>query len=270
MSHVTIGCIRGHSRGLGVAKENRSLVEADGASNEPLLWKRENERTMAGALKLSLTLVVVLAGVALGQQPPDPTSLALDALTLPKASPRHEYKFQFQAHGGIPPVKYVLSQGALPTGMKLGEDGLLAGTSTTTGEYKFTITATDGSNPPQKAFRAFVLRIVPPMVMEWKRYARVNGNRIDGSVVISNNTEDDFDFTFVVVAVADNGRAVAIGYQHVPMKGGIDSLEIPFGGTLSRGNYVVHVDAVGEVAAKEKIYRTRLETKEKLAILVGP
>lgn len=225
---------------------------------------------LAGALTLSLALLAVTGGVASAQQPPDPTNLSLDALTLPKASPRHQYKFQFQAHGGIPPMKYVLSQGALPTGMKLGEDGLLAGTPSTTGQYKFTVTVTDSSSPPQKAFRAFVLRIAPPMVLEWKRYARVNGNRIDGSIVISNNTEDDFDFTFVVLAVADNGRAVAIGYQHVPLKSGVDSLEVPFGETLPRGNYVVHVDAVGEVAAKDQIYRTRLQTKEKLAILVGP
>src|SRR5215470_20046975 len=102
---------------------------------------------MAGALKLSLTLVAVLARVALGQQPPDPTSLSLDALTLPKASPRHQYKFQFQAHGGIPPMKYALSQGSLPTGMKLGEDGLLTGAPSTTGEYKFTVTVNDSSNP---------------------------------------------------------------------------------------------------------------------------
>jgi hypothetical protein len=220
---------------------------------------------------LALSFFKLLGGLACSQQqPPDPTNLTLDAVTLPKASPRHEYKFQFQAHGGIPPMKYVVTAGSLPTGMKLGEDGLLSGTATTTGEYKFTVTATDSSNPPQKAFRAYVLRIAPPMVMEWKRYARVTGNRIDGSIVISNNTEDDFDFTFVVLAVPDNGRAVAIGYQHAPLKSGVDSLEIPFGETLPRGNYMVHVDAVGEVLAKDQIFRTRLQTKEKLSILVGP
>jgi hypothetical protein len=224
----------------------------------------------AGGLYLYLMLTILLVGSAWAQQPSDPTNLSLDSITLPKASPRHGYKFQFQAHGGIPPMKYVLSQGSLPTGMKLGEDGLLAGTPTTTGDYKFTVTVTDSSNPPQKAFRAFVLRIVPPMVMEWKRYAHVTGNRIDGSIVISNNTEDDFDFTFVVLAVAENGRAVAIGYQHFPLKSGVDSLEVPFGETLPRGTYLVHVDAVGEVAAKDQIFRTRLQTKEKLQIQVGP
>jgi hypothetical protein len=231
--------------------------------------RMKSERSSRGP-NLHLMLLLVLAGIASAQQPPDPTNLSLEAVTLPKASARHEYRFQFQAHGGIPPMKYVLSQGSLPTGMKLSEDGLLAGTPTTTGEYKFTVTVIDSSNPLQKAFRVFVLRIAPPMVMEWKRYAHVTGNRIDGSIVISNNTEDEFDFTFVALAVADNGRAVAIGYQHFPLKSGVDSLEIPFGETLPRGNYVVHVDAVGEVAAKDQIFRTRLQTKEKLAITVGP
>ena len=217
-----------------------------------------------------LIALLLLASAALAQQPADSTTLALDAVTLPKASPRHEYKFQFQAHGGIPTMKYVLSEGSLPTGIKLGTDGLLAGTPATVGEYKFTVSVTDSSNPPQKAFRAFVLRVVQPMLIQWKRYAHVTGNRIDGSIVVSNSTEDDFDFTFVVLAVAENGRAVAIGYQHFPLKSEVDSLEIPFGETLPRGNYLVHVDAVAEVPAKDQIYRTRLQTKEKLQILVGP
>jgi hypothetical protein len=211
-----------------------------------------------------------LAGAAAAQQPPDPTNLLLDAVTLPTGSPRHSYKFQFQAHGGIPPMKYAITDGSVPTGMKLGEDGLLAGTPTATGKYRFTISVTDSSNPPQKAFRVFELRVVAPFLMQWKQYAHVSGNRVSGSVVVSNSTEDDFDFTFIVLAVAENGRATAIGYQHFPLKNGVDSQEIPFGETLPRGNYVVHVDAVGEVADKDQIYRARLQTKEKLAVIVGP
>jgi Putative Ig domain len=217
-----------------------------------------------------LTFVVLLAASAAAQQPVDPAKLALDAVILPKASPRHEYRFQFQAHGGIPPMKYSLAEGALPKGMKLGEDGLLLGAPTTVGEYRFTVSVTDSSNPPQKTSRAFVLRIIQPMLMQWKRYAHVTGNRIDGSIIVSNSTEDDFDFTFVVLAVAENGRAVAIGYQRFPLKSGVDSFEVPFGDTLPRGSYVVHVDAVAEVPAKDQIYRTRLQTNEKLQITVGP
>lgn len=217
-----------------------------------------------------IVLTSLLVSIASAQQPTDLTSLWLDAVTLPKASPRHEYKFQFQAHGGIPPMKYVLSEGKLPAGMKLGEDGLLSGTPTTVGDFKFAVTATDSSNPTQKAFRSYVLRVLQPMLMEWKRYPRVIGNRIDGSIVISNNTEDDFDFTFIVLAVAENGRATAIGYQHFPLKSGVDSQEIPFGETLPKGTYVLHLDAVSEVPAKDQIYRARLQTKDKLQVTIGP
>ena len=56
-----------------------------------------------GSLHVYLILAILLVGMAPGQQLPDPTNLSLDAATLPKASPRHLYKFQFQAHGGIPP-----------------------------------------------------------------------------------------------------------------------------------------------------------------------
>jgi hypothetical protein len=218
-----------------------------------------------------LVLACLLVCTAFAQQPADPTGLSLGAVILPKASPRHEYKFLFQAHGGIPPVKYTFSEGKLPMGLKLAEDGLLSGTPTGgVGDYKFTVSALDSSNPPQKAFRSYVLRVLQPMLMEWKRYPRVTGNRVDGSIVVSNNTEDDFDFTFVVLAVAENGRATAIGYQHFPLKSGVDSQEIPFGETLPKGAYALHLDAVSEVPAKDQIYRVRLQTKDKLLVTIGP
>ena len=106
--------------------------------------------------------------------------------------------------------------------------------------------------------------------MQWKRYAQVTGHRIDGSVIVSNSTDDDFDLTFVVLAVGDYGRATAIGYQHFPLKSGVDSLEIPFGETLPRGNYEVHIDTVAEVPEKDQVYRVRLQTKDRLAIATGP
>jgi hypothetical protein len=232
-----------------------------------MMFRRQSIRRLAIA-----ACAVLIASGARGQQAaaPDPTKLALDASVLPTGSPRHSYKFQFQAHGGIPPMKYAVAEGSLPTGMKIGEDGLLSGAPQAVGKYRFTVAVTDSSTPPQRATRTFDLRIVQPMLMQWKKYAHVTGSRVDGSVVVSNSTEDDFDFTFVVLAVADNGRATAIGYQRFPLKSGVDSLEIPFGENLPKGNYTVHVDAVAEVPQKDKIYRTRLQTKEKLPVAIGP
>jgi hypothetical protein len=98
----------------------------------------------------------------------------------------------------------------------------------------------------------------------------VNGNRIEGSAQVANTTPDDVDLTFYVLAVAANGRATAIGYQHFVLKRGTMEMELPFGETLPHGGYVVHVDAVGEVAAKNVIYREYLETPGPLQVTVGP
>ena len=205
-----------------------------------------------------------------GQQTVDPTQFTLDAVTLPNGAPHHEYQYLFKAHGGIPPYKYSISEGSLPAGMKLSPDGLLSGAPPATGQFRFTVAVSDLSNPPQKTARSFLLKVVRPLLMQWKRYAQVTGSRIDGSVIVSNSTEDEFDLTFVVLAVDENGRATAIGYQRFPLKSGVDSLEIPFGETLARGSYEVHVDAVAEVPEKDQIYRVRLQSKERLAIIVGP
>ena len=65
----------------------------------------------------------------------------------------------------------------------------------------------------------------------------------------------------VVLAVNENGRATAIGYQHFPLKQGASDFEIPFGENLPYGTYSVNVDVVGEVAASNSIYRARLTTR---------
>jgi len=45
--------------------------------------------------------------------------------------------------------------------------------------------------------------------------------------------------------------------------------ELPFGETLPPGGYGVHVDAVGEVASKNVIYRQRMETPSALQVVAG-
>lgn len=72
------------------------------------------------------------------------------------------------------------------------------------------------------------------------------------------------------MAIAANGRATAIGYQHFVLVRGTIGKELPFGETLPHGAYVVNVDAVGEVAAKNLIYRERMQTPSALQVTVGP
>jgi hypothetical protein len=188
---------------------------------------------------------------------------------LPPTYPYGQYQFRFRAHGGISALHWRLLKGALPPGMKLEDDGLLHGQAQRTGEFQFTVSVSDG-RPQWGVQKEFVLRVTSALSLKWKNPARVNGNRIEGSVEVSNTTRDDLDLTYIVLAVAENGRATAIGYQHFVLPRATLAKELPFGETLPTGGYVVHVDAVGEVAAKKLIYRERMQTPSALQVTVGP
>jgi len=188
---------------------------------------------------------------------------------LPETYPHASYELRFRARGGVPPLHWRVEKGTLPPGLKLKDEGLLHGSPEHSGEFQFAVSVTDGQSR-RSVQKTYVLRVLSAMGLNWKNIARVNGSRIEGSVDVSNTTKDDIDLTFIVLAVPGNGRAVAIGYQHFVLRRGTLSQELPFGETLPRGGYVVHVDAVGEVAARNVIYRERLQTPSMLQVAVGP
>jgi hypothetical protein len=203
--------------------------------------------------------------------PQDEPSLVIqNDSDLPDTYPHAAYELRFRARGGVPVLHWKLEKGALPPGIKLEDDGLLHGQPERTGEFQFTVSVSDGGKPQQAVQKGFVLRVRSALTLIWKVPAHVTGNRIDGSVEVSNTTPDDMDLTFIVMAVAANGRATAIGYQHFVLRRGTIAKELPFGETLPHGGYVVHVDAVGEVAAKNLIYREKMDTPAPLQVLVGP
>ena len=189
---------------------------------------------------------------------------------LPDSYPHANYQVRLFAVGGVPPLHWQREKGSLPPGIKLEDDGLLHGAAERTGEFQFTASVRDSGKPQQGVEKQFVIRVRAAFSLNWKSLAHVSGNRIEGSVEVSNNTPDDIDLTFIVLAVAGDGRATAIGYQHFPLRKGTNSKELPFGETLPRGGYVVHVDAVGEVAPKNLIYRERMDTPERLQVTLGP
>ena len=94
-------------------------------------------------------------------------------------------------------------------------------------------------------------------------------DRIDGIVQLSNGSRDDFDLTVIIVAVAESGRATAIGYEHFPLKAGAASVQIPFGNTLPHGAYAIHADAIAEIPTRKAILRQRLQTPQ-LQVTQGP
>ncbi|MBV8049592.1 MAG: hypothetical protein JOZ80_00305 [Acidobacteriaceae bacterium] len=223
----------------------------------------EKRRTLYvyGALFLACATVLAQDGVP---------ALSIETQNLPKAFVRAPYQFQLRARGGVPPLKWEVTDGLLPGEIVLQADGQLAGTPQQSGEFHFTATVSDSGRPAHELKQAFVLVVVTPLNAQWGRYPKVNGQRLEGSILVSNETERDMDFTVIVLAVNDVGRATAIGYQHFPLKKNTEAIEIPFGDNLSSGSYQLNVDAVAEVAETHSIYRTRLVPKERFEIQQEP
>jgi hypothetical protein len=189
----------------------------------------------------------------------------------PKTYPHARYQFTFRARGNsVPPLHWRVEKGTLPPGLNLEDSGLLHGEPQRTGEYRFTVSVTDSGKPQQSVEKEFMIEVVQALTVVWKAPAHVSGNRIEGSVQVSNTTSEDVDLTFIVEAVAENGRATAIGYQHFVLRKSTTDMELPFGDSLPHGGYVVNVDAIGEVARRDVIFRRRLQTPGVLQVLVGP
>jgi hypothetical protein len=174
-----------------------------------------------------------------------------------------------RATGGTEPYHWRVIDSSLPRTLRLSDEGVISGALGQPGEFQFTVLVRDNSSPPKQAKQTLILKTETPLTADWVRKAQVNDQRIDGSIKISNHSGRDFDLTFIVLAVNDIGRATAIGYQHFPLKKNTTDMEIPFGETLSAGNYAVNVDVVGEEPISKNIFRARLVTGKE-SITQGP
>jgi hypothetical protein len=212
------------------------------------------------------TVLLVVVG-AWAQDARSLEPLSVITKDLPAASLWQTYNFSLRAGGGVGPHRWRIISGSLPTGLKLEEFGKLEGVPQESGQFEFTVLVT--GNGKIQTRQKLTLPVETPFSVEWGHRALVNGQRIEGSVKVSNRTGRDLDFTFIVLAVNDIGRATAIGYQHFPLKKNTRDFELPFGDTLSPGSYAVNVDAVGEEPVSNRIFRARLVTGRK-SVTQGP
>ena len=197
--------------------------------------------------------------------------LVIEPAELPGTYSHGTYLVYLQARGNyVPVLHWRVASGALPPGITLDDNGVLRGEAERAGEFQFVVVVRDGGQPQQVLQKGFVIKVVEGITVAWKVPAHVTGNRIDGSVEVTNSTAYDMDLTFDVKAVAENGRATEIGYQHFPLKRGTIGMTLPFGETLPYGAYVVYVNVNGEVAKRNAIYKQRMQTPAALQVVVGP
>lgn len=206
---------------------------------------------------LSLTNLVLPARLVAWQIAP----LSLATSTLSNAQAGIPYQAAFQAQGGLNPYTWQLAQGSsLPRGLRLHQkSGLISGTPTTAGEYRFTIVLADSNAPSSRVQRDFTMTVLAGMTIAWKRSPKVDGQQITGSLIVANHTAQAADLTVIVVAINKIDRATALGYQHFTIQPNAQQ-EIPFGAAPGPGSYQVRADAVAELADDSTTLRAYKQT----------
>jgi hypothetical protein len=212
------------------------------------------------------TILICFFGMAAAQPPP----LAISEGPLPPLEAGMESHILLHASGGVPPYVWSVASGDLPEGVILTPEGLLTGRPSKPGAVTMILKVEDSGHPAHSINKEFKVVVSASLLLEWLQPPKVRENRIDGVVQLSNGSKDDFDLTVIIVAVADNGRATAIGYERFPLKAGAASVQLPFGNTLPHGGYVIHADAIAEIPARGAILRQRLQTPQPLQIAQGP
>jgi Putative Ig domain len=136
----------------------------------------------------------------------------VEAFTLPEAMVGSAYEFQFQAEGGLAPLKWSVVAGAMPHGLRLEEDGKLRGAP---GEakaeaYAFVVEVTDSAKTPQRfslqcllLVNAATLRIVTS-APKLRIVTKDNGNPPNAQAVNRNQPGNPAD-----TQIAEVSNAVA-------------------------------------------------------------
>ncbi len=213
------------------------------------------------------TLLLLLTTFVLAQTPA--SDLSLRTKSLPDASIQHRYSATIEVTGGTPPLQWRILRGKLPPGLTLQDtSGIVSGTPTAPGNYNFSVIISDAS--AKSITSNFLIRVADYLSVRWVKGPSLDnaGNTLSGAVEVANSSRDTFDQTVIIMAVNEFGRATALGYERFNLAPGSQQT-IPYSSLLPNGHYIVHVDAVAEIAPRRVIRRARLQTPQPITVDVN-
>ncbi|MFO0724901.1 MAG: CARDB domain-containing protein [Myxococcota bacterium] len=159
--------------------EYRVTLRSVGGAGGPLRWSStalpsglllapdgtlEGRPTLAGTTTVAVE--VEIGGVRAGRglrllvRPRPEVHLSPEVLAAaPLGMP---YRHALSATGGLAPLRFVLEEGALPPGLALAADGVLAGAPSHAGRSYFVVRVEDAGAPPSFDRQGFVLEVADP------------------------------------------------------------------------------------------------------------
>lgn len=206
-------------------------------------------------------ILVALAPLAWTQsQTPDKPVFQIVTQNLPVPVLGQRYVVPLKVIGGQPPYHWSIQNTPLPAGLTLDPDkGVIHGRLQSDQTFSVVVQVADSSQPPLIVTKLLVAGSTAPIKVEWVGNPTVAQSNIVGAVRATNGSKDAVETTVIVVAVNEVGKAFALRYEKLNLAPGSESPDLKFDVFVPTGSYTLHVDAVGEVAAKNVIYRDRLE-----------
>ena len=149
-------------------------------------------------------------------------SLSLGPQTLRGARANAAFSEQLVVYGGFEPYRYSVAAGALPKGMTLTDEGLLAGApDAPAGKYTFTVTATDRFQLTTS--RELVLTVLPPrMRLDVARLPNGVRGRAYAASVAASGASAPYTFRIAAGTLPRGIRLDTNGRFHgVPARAGV-------------------------------------------------
>jgi len=198
--------------------------------------------------------------LAFAQTSPNNRPFQIVTSNLPPPQIGAEYKAEIRVIGGKPPYQWTILQQALPSGLTLDNARrIIFGTPQSDAQFSVLIQVSDSSEPPLTITKLLVSNPGPLLAIRWTDRPHISLDHMAGAVRVKNGSKDNVDLTVIVVAVNEYGKAFALRYERLALPRGAETPDLKFDLSLPLGQYTLHADAVGEVAAKNAIYRDRRE-----------